>query len=148
MKNLNELYQELIIDHGRHPRNFKTLESATVHKEGLNPLCGDRLTLFLEIKDNCVVDASFQGAGCAISVASASLLTEAVKGKTLNDARMLFQHFHEMVTGHVVDETLLGKLIVLKGVCDYPMRVKCATLAWHTLKGALDHQEGSISTES
>ena len=147
MTNLNELYQELIIDHGRHPRNFKQLPSATTQKEGLNPLCGDRLTLFLQIDNDVVVDASFEGAGCAISMASASLMTESLKGKKIADAKKLFEVFHEMVTGHPADEALLGKLAVLKGVCDYPMRVKCATLAWHTAMAAIAQSQDPVSTE-
>jgi nitrogen fixation NifU-like protein len=147
MTNLNELYQELIIDHGQHPRNFKALPQATVHKEGLNPLCGDRLTLFLQIENDVVTNASFEGAGCAISMASASLMTEALKGKKISDVKKIFEAFHQMITGHGVDEAALGKLVVLKGVCDYPMRVKCATLAWHTMNAALDHQAGDVTTE-
>ena len=147
MSDLNELYQELIIDHGRHPRNFKQLPSATTHKEGLNPLCGDRLTLFLQIDNDVVVDASFEGAGCAISMASASLMTESLKGKKIADAKKLFDTFHQMVTGHSVDDNVLGKLAVLKGVCDYPMRVKCATLAWHTAMAAISQSQDPVSTE-
>lgn len=147
MTNLNDLYQELIIDHGRHPRNFKVLEHSSAQKEGFNPLCGDRLTLFLQIEKDVVVDASFQGSGCAISTASASLMTDYLKGKSVTEAKKIFDAFHQMVTGHAVDEALLGKLIVLKGVCDYPMRVKCATLAWHTMIAALKEEKGKVTTE-
>ncbi|MDP1574888.1 MAG: SUF system NifU family Fe-S cluster assembly protein [Coxiellaceae bacterium] len=147
MTNLNELYQELIIDHGRHPRNFKQLLNPTTQKEGLNPLCGDRLTLFLEIENEVILNVSFEGAGCAISMASASLMTESLKGKKIADAKKLFDAFHQMVTGHAADETLLGKLAVLKGVCEYPMRVKCATLAWHTAMAAIAQSQDPVSTE-
>ncbi len=138
MSDLRELYQELIIDHGRHPRNFKCMDNATVSKEGFNPLCGDRLTLFLKIENNIITDACFQGSGCAISMASSSLMTESLKGKTITEAKKIFDAFHAMVINK--DEsnmTLLGKLAVLKGVCEYPARVKCATLAWHTMIEAI-----------
>jgi nitrogen fixation NifU-like protein len=136
---LRELYQELIIDHGRHPRNFSCMDCASHSKEGFNPLCGDRLTLFLRIENDVIVEASFQGAGCAISMASASLMTESLKGKTIAQARQLFTAFHEMVMsqGNPPIE-FLGKLAVLQGVCEYPSRVKCATLAWHTLAAAIE----------
>lgn len=147
MSDLQDLYQELIIDHGRQPRNFKKLSNATTHKEGLNPLCGDRLTLFLRVENEVIVDASFEGAGCAISMASASLMTESLKHKTIAEGKQLFEAFHHMVTGHAYRENALGKLIVLKGVCDYPMRVKCATLAWHTMIAALENETGNVSTE-
>lgn len=137
---LRELYQELIIDHGRHPRNFSCMDCASHSKEGFNPLCGDRLTLFLRIENDVIAEASFQGAGCAISMASASLMTESLKGKTIAQARQLFTAFHEMAMsqGNVQTE-LLGKLAVLQGVCEYPSRVKCATLAWHTLIDAIEN---------
>lgn len=148
MLDLRELYQELIIDHGRHPRNFCDMKNASVFKEGFNPLCGDRLMLFLNIKNDQIIDASFQGSGCAISVASASLMTDALKGKILSEIHTLFDAFHLLVTsGTESNMHLLGKLAVLKGVCEYPSRVKCATLAWHTAIAAIEHKSGNISTE-
>lgn len=139
MSDIHELYQELIIDHGRHPRHFKKMDDATVSKEGFNPLCGDRLTLFLKINNNKIVDASFLGSGCAISVASSSLMTETIIGKTIDEAKKIFDAFHLLVTkGDVSQENLLGKCAVLKGVCEYPTRVKCATLAWHTMCEAIE----------
>lgn len=141
MTDLKDLYQELIVDHGRHPRNHKKLENATASKEGFNPLCGDRLTLFLKIENDRIVDASFVGKGCAISMASASLMTEALKGKSISDAKNVFDAFHDLVTMNrsacdsgCVD---LGKLSALTGVREYPSRVKCATLAWHTMMEAI-----------
>lgn len=148
MNDLRELYQELIIDHGRHPRNCRCMHDANLSKEGFNPLCGDRLTLYLKTNDQQIVDASFEGSGCAISMASASLMTEVLKGKTLIEMKKIFDAFHLLVTsGKETDMHLLGKLAVLKGVCEYPSRVKCATLAWHTMMAALDNQSGNISTE-
>lgn len=147
MSDLRELYQELIIDHGRHPRNFCIMEDASVKKEGFNPLCGDRLTLYLKIENDHVIEAAFQGSGCAISVASASMMTDVLKGKSVGEAKKLFTAFHQLVTGHVVDEILLGKLAVLKGVSEFPARVKCASLAWHTMVAAIEQKSGSVSTE-
>lgn len=149
MSELRNLYQELIIDHGRHPRNFKKLTHANCIKEGFNPLCGDRLTLYLSVENDRVIDASFEGAGCAISMASASLMTEALKGKTVQQAHALFEAFHQAVMGSDSQEALekLGKLAVLKGVGEFPSRVKCATLSWHTAMAAIDRQEGKVSTE-
>ncbi|MEH6579997.1 MAG: SUF system NifU family Fe-S cluster assembly protein [Amphritea sp.] len=142
---LRELYQEVIIDHGRRPRNFKVLEGYTHSQEGYNPLCGDRLKLFLLIKPGAepiIEAASFLGEGCAISMASASLLTESLKGKTLTEAQALFQQFHQLVTNEdEQSQTQLGKLQVLAGVRAFPTRIKCATLAWHTLLGALSKDE-------
>lgn len=149
MSDLRALYQELILDHGRHPRNFKLLENATVMKEGFNPLCGDRLTLYLEIDNDRIIDAGFQGQGCAISMASASLMTQAVKGKTIVEADVLFDNFHRVVMGETQEDPvdMLGKLAVLAGVSEYPARVKCATLAWHTAHAAMHHETGKVSTE-
>lgn len=149
MSDLRALYQELIIDHGRHPRNFKKLPQANCVKEGFNPLCGDRLTLYLQIEDDRIIEASFEGAGCAISMASASLMTQVLKGKSVTEAHALFDIFHQAVTGaaHEDAHEKLGKLAVLQGVREFPARVKCATLSWHTAMAAIDHQEGSISTE-
>ena len=147
MSEIRELYQQMIIDHGRHPRNFGELKGANATKEGFNPLCGDKLTLYLKIEDNIVQDLMFEGVGCAISMASASLMTEALKGKTINEAKIIFEKFHLAVTTGI-DKSNLGKLEVLTGVKDYPARVKCATLAWHTLVGVLDKDAPEIiSTE-
>ena len=146
---LRDLYQEVIFDHNRKPRNFRVMEDANRKVEGFNPLCGDRLTLFLKIKDGIIQDASFQGSGCAISTASVSLMTEIVKGKTEQEVMVLFEAFHKMTTGKDEDVSMeaVGKLAVLAGVREYPARVKCATLAWHTLDAAIKNQEESISTE-
>ncbi len=146
---LRDLYQEVIFDHNRNPRNFRVMENPDREVEGFNPLCGDRLTLFLKMQGDEIIDASFQGSGCAISTASVSLMTEIVKGKTENEAEELFHQFHAMTTGKEgeVDLQVIGKLAVLAGVREYPARVKCATLAWHTLDAALKNEEKSISTE-
>jgi nitrogen fixation protein NifU and related proteins len=146
---LNELYQEVIVDHARRPRNFRVLSEANRKVDGHNPLCGDKLTLYVKVEDGVVRDISFQGSGCAISTASASLLTEALKGKTLEDAEALFESFHDLVTGLEPSHTDpgLGKLAAFSGVCDYPTRVKCATLAWHTLHAALKGEGDKVSTE-
>ena len=145
---LRDLYQEVIFDHNRNPRNFRVMENPDREVEGFNPLCGDRLTLFLKMDGKEIVDASFQGSGCAISTASVSLMTEIVKGKTEEEAETLFKQFHAMTTEEgEVDLAAIGKLAVLAGVREYPARVKCATLAWHTLDAALKNEEKSISTE-
>jgi nitrogen fixation NifU-like protein len=147
MSDLNDLYQEVILDHNRRPRNFHPIVDASHTAEGLNPLCGDRLTLYLKIDGDRIVDVSFEGAGCAISKASASLMTDALKGRTVADARALFERFHRMVTtppDEPVEE--LGKLSALAGVREFPVRVKCASLAWHTFKAALTHEQ-KTSTE-
>jgi nitrogen fixation NifU-like protein len=144
---LRELYQEMIIDHGRNPRNFGGLAQATHCKNGQNPLCGDKLTVYLIEMDGVVVDVKFEGAGCAISVASASLMTDAVKGKKVEDVLSLFQHFHELLTTGKANDEALGKLSIFAGVAEFPVRVKCATLAWHTLKAAILHDDKSVSTE-
>ncbi|MBE0469721.1 MAG: SUF system NifU family Fe-S cluster assembly protein [Methyloprofundus sp.] len=146
---LRDLYQEVIFDHNRNPRNFHIMENADRKVEGFNPLCGDRLTLFLKMDGDKIIDASFQGSGCAISTASVSLMTEIVKGKTQAEADALFHQFHEMTTGkeHSINLEAVGKLAVLAGVREYPARVKCATLAWHTLDAALKNEQASISTE-
>ncbi len=146
---LRDLYQEVIFDHNRNPRNCRVMADANRQVEGFNPLCGDRLTLYLKIEDHVISDASFQGAGCAISTASVSLMTEIVKGKTEAEADALFKLFHEITTGKSEEINLeaIGKLAVLAGVREYPARVKCATLAWHTLDAALKNQAKSISTE-
>ncbi len=142
MSDLTDLYQEVILDHNRRPRNFRVLERATHHAEGYNPLCGDRLNLFLEVDGDVIADVGFQGSGCAISKASASLMTDCVKGTPIADVRVLFERFHRMVTTPPDQEVEdLGKLSVLAGVREFPVRVKCASLAWHTLKAALDRSE-------
>ncbi len=149
MFDLKDLYQEVIIDHNRSPRNFGKLESPDRTLEGFNPLCGDRLTLYLKLVDNQIDDISFDGSGCAISVASASLMTDAMKGKTTEEAEDIFNNFHDLVTsdGSNVDTEKLGKLAALAGVREYPTRVKCATLCWHTLNSALAGKDSSVSTE-
>lgn len=147
MSGLNDLYQEVILDHNRRPRNFRMLEAPSHHADGYNPLCGDRLTLYLQVQGDRIDDVGFQGSGCAISKASASLMTDAVKGHSVAEAKALFERFHRMVTtphGEAVED--LGKLSVLAGVREFPVRVKCASLAWHTLKAALDRQ-ATASTE-
>ncbi|UCF34401.1 MAG: SUF system NifU family Fe-S cluster assembly protein [Phycisphaerales bacterium] len=155
------MYQELILDHNRSPRNRRVIEAANRKAEGYNPLCGDRVTVTLVIDENNVVqDIAFQGAGCAISTASASLMTETLKGKTVPEARAILDRFHAMVTGEPTQaeqteehpepegaQKSLGKLKVFSGVSEYPARVKCATLAWHTLKAALEKQDQSVTTE-
>jgi nitrogen fixation NifU-like protein len=150
MSDLRELYQELIIDHSKRPRNFKVLETANRKLEGYNPLCGDKITLFLELEHDRVKNISFQGSGCAISTASASVMTESVKGKTLAEVEALFEVFHQMVMGKppaAGNAPELGKLAVFSGVSEFPARVKCATLAWHTLHAALQGTGDPVSTE-
>lgn len=144
---LRDLYQEVIVDHGRRPRHFGPLPEASHQAEGFNPLCGDRLTLRLQVVDGIIVDARFEGAGCAISTASASLLTEAVTGLAVADADTLFAAFHALLTGEPGDPAALGKLQVLAGVREFPSRIKCATLAWHTLQAALHGAPRPVSTE-
>ena len=147
---LRDLYQEVIFDHNRNPRNFRIMDDANRRVDGFNPLCGDKLTLFLKIgADRVIQDASFQGSGCAISTASVSLMTEIIKGMSEAEAEALFKQFHEMTTGKTEDINLeaIGKLAVLAGVREYPARVKCATLAWHTLDAALKNQQEAVSTE-
>ena len=147
---LGALYQEVIIDHGRHPRNFGELAGATHTAEGFNPLCGDQLTLYVKLADGHIAAIAFQGAGCAISQASASLMTTALKGKNEEEALALFGRVHAMLTegpNGGVRPAELGKLAVLSGVWEFPMRVKCATLAWHTLRSALEATAEPVSTE-
>jgi nitrogen fixation NifU-like protein len=147
MSGLNELYQEMILDHNKRPRNFRRIEQASHHAEGHNPLCGDRLSLYVQVSGGTIDDVAFQGSGCAISKASASLMTDAVKGQTLEAANALFERFHQMVTTPP-DQPVenMGKLSVLAGVREFPVRVKCASLCWHTLKAALERKE-QTSTE-
>jgi nitrogen fixation NifU-like protein len=148
MFDLKALYQEVIIDHNRHPQNFHKLDDATAVAEGFNPLCGDRLTVYIKREDDKIADVSFEGSGCAISVASASLMTEHLKGKTAGEAREVFERFHAMVTHDTEQEPSdLGKLGALAGVRAYPSRIKCATLCWHTLNSALHGDHETVSTE-
>ena len=148
---LRDLYQEVILDHSKKPRNFHAMPAPDRKAEGYNPLCGDRETVFLDLDGEVLKDVSFQGAGCAISTASASMMTECVKGKTRAEADALFARFHELITGKPGGANggpELGKLEVFSGVREYPVRVKCATLPWHTLKAALDGAGAPVSTES
>ena len=146
---LQDLYRDVIIDHNRNPRNFRAMPDADRHAEGFNPLCGDKLTLFVKLKGDRIDDVSFQGSGCAISVASASLLTESVKGKTIDEAESLFSTMHSLLTEDdaVADPGEIGKLAALSGVREFPARVKCASLCWHTLDAALQQQPESVTTE-
>ncbi len=148
MSDLRDLYEEIILDHNRNPRNFqKKPEGTNRSAYGFNPLCGDEFTVHLAVQDDIVRDVGFEGAGCAISTASASLMTEAVKGKTLNEAKVLFQDMRSLLTNESAPADL-GKLKVLSGVHEYPNRVKCATLAWHTLQAALENrQDETVTTE-
>jgi len=150
MPDLRDLYQEVILEHSKTPRNFKVLPQADHKAEGFNPLCGDRFTIYVTLEGDAIKDVSFQGAGCAISKASASMMTQMVKGKTMAEAEKIFERFHDMVTGHKPssdEEAALGKLTVFSGVSDFPVRVKCATLAWHTLHAALEGKQDTITTE-
>lgn len=150
MSELSELYQQVILDHNKKPRNFKQLEGANRTAEGFNPLCGDQLTVYMLIEEGVVSDLSFVGTGCAISKAAASMMTQAVKGKTREETRALFEQFHRMVTGELDEEVEpngLGRLKIFAGVRDYPARVKCASLPWHTMHAALEGEE-SVTTEN
>ncbi len=149
MSQLDELYQEVILDHNKSPRNFGALDSANLQAEGHNPLCGDKVKVFIEIQKGLIRNVTFQGAGCAISTASASLMTESLKGKTVQEARKLMDSFHDLVTGQDEESYSceIGKLAVFEGVKKYPVRVKCATLAWHTLQAALNQDKAPVTTE-
>ena len=150
MPDLRELYQELILEHSKAPRNYGELATANHRAEGYNPLCGDHFTVFLELEGDSIRDISFQGSGCAISKASASLMTQGVKGKTRAEAARLFDQFHQLVTGQPPENgnrNDLGKLAVFSGVSEFPARVKCATLAWHTLQASLEGKQEAVSTE-
>jgi len=144
---LRELYQEMIVDHGKSPRNFGKMENANYEQIGHNPLCGDRLRLYINEKNGVIENVCFEGNGCAISMASASLMTEAIKGKNLSAVEQLFSAFHLLVTTGATTEFDLGKLAVFSGVAEFPVRVKCATLAWHTLQAALAQDTKMVSTE-
>jgi nitrogen fixation NifU-like protein len=149
MSELSELYQQVILDHNKKPRNFHKLEAANRTAEGYNPLCGDQLTVYMQLEDGVVKDVSFEGSGCAISKAAASMMTQSVKGKTKEEAETLFNEFHQMVTGALDEEATpnhLGRLTIFAGVRDYPARVKCASLSWHTMHAALTGEE-TVSTE-
>jgi len=150
MTGLSELYQEVILDHNNSPRNFREIDGATQIAEGYNPLCGDRVIVYLQLDNDAIRDISFQGSGCAISKASASMMTISLKGKTRTEAEDHFQRFHSMVTGaanRAIDPQALGKLAVFSGVREFPARVKCANLAWHALHAALDGNRDTVSTE-
>jgi nitrogen fixation protein NifU and related proteins len=149
MTNLEALYQEVILDHNRKPRNFREMENADRRIEGRNPLCGDELTLWLKLDGNRVSDISFKGTGCAVSKSSASLMTSTVKGKTVDETMTLFDRFHDMITGKLpeADRASMGSLAALGGVSKFPIRVKCASLAWHALKSALEGGGDNVSTE-
>ena len=147
MSDLRELYQTVILDHHKKPRNFRAQPDADRSAEGYNPLCGDQVTVYLKLDGDVVRDVSFQGAGCAISTASASMMTQVLKGKTRAEAEQLFRGFHDLLTTEGGSERELGKLAVFSGVREFPIRVKCATLAWHTLRAALEGKAKTVSTE-
>lgn len=149
MASLSGLYQDLILDHNRSPQNYRPMVDANRRADGSNPLCGDRLTIWLKVEDDTIKDVTFQGAGCAISKASASLMTAAVKGRTKSEAEALFERFRRLVTGDLPDSEAgtLGKLAVFSGLSEFPVRVKCASLSWHALKAALNEPDAVVSTE-
>jgi nitrogen fixation NifU-like protein len=150
MSELNDLYQQVILDHNRRPRNFRKIEPASRTAEGFNPLCGDHLTLYMQMDGDIITDISFEGSGCAISKAAASMMTDAVKGKSKGEAEELFHKVHRMLTGEPgdpIDADELGKLAVFAGVCEFPARVKCASLAWHTMHTALAGDNQTVTTE-
>jgi len=147
MQELRELYQETILEHSRKPRNYGELPSANHKAEGFNPLCGDHYTVFLNVKDGAIAEITFHGAGCAISKASASMMTQSLKGKSAQEAEALFGQFHDLVTGNGGQPEKLGKLAVFAGVSEFPLRVKCATLAWHAMRAALHGDQDAVSTE-
>lgn len=150
MSDLRELYQQVILDHSRKPRNFHELGEATCSVEGHNPLCGDNYRVYVDVEDSVIKDISFTGTGCAISMASGSLMTSALKGKSIDEADEMFEAFHDMVTSgkdDVIKKDVLGKLAVFSGVREFPLRVKCASLAWHAMKSAIHGEDDTISTE-
>jgi len=145
---LSELYQQVILDHNKKPRNFKKLETANRYADGFNPLCGDQLTVYMQLEDERIADVSFEGSGCAISKASASMMTQSVKGKTCEEVEALFNEFHRMVTGELDEEATpnnLGRLTIFAGVREFPARVKCASLSWHTLHAALTGEDAATT---
>ena len=149
MSDLKDLYQEVILDHNRNPRNCYIMDGASCTADGHNPLCGDTVKVYLRIEDGIIEEISFQGQGCAICTASTSLMTESVRGKTVEEAQGLFDEFHQMLTGVAEEQGLeLGKLQVFEGVREYPVRVKCATLAWHTLNAAMEEKDEKTTTET
>jgi nitrogen fixation protein NifU and related proteins len=150
MADLRDLYQEVILEHSKAPRNYREVKMADRKAEGYNPLCGDRFIVYLQMEGDRIQDIAFQGSGCAISKASASMMTQSLKGKTRSEAERLFERFHQVVTGRAApngDSAELGKLAVFSGVSEFPTRVKCAILAWHTLQAALEGKQESVSTE-
>ncbi len=151
MLDIHDLYQDMILDHNRNPRNRRRIDDADRSADGYNPLCGDRVVVFVKLDGDVVADVAFEGSGCAISTASASLMTQMIKGKTVAEARALFSRFHGMVTGKSSssedEAAALGKLVVFSGVKQYPARVKCATLVWHTINAALENQADLVTTE-
>jgi nitrogen fixation NifU-like protein len=149
MSDLSDLYQEILLEHNSKPRNFRKLDDATISADGYNPLCGDQYTLYLKLDDDVIADVGFQGAGCAISKASASMLTQRIKGMTVKEAEEMFHQFHKMLTqpGAEVDYDMLEDLELLSGVAEYPTRIKCAILVWHTLRAALEGKEDVVTTE-
>ena len=150
MFDLQELYQEIVMDHNRRPRNFGALENPTNQAKGFNPVCGDEVTVFLEVLEGKIIDVSFNGVGCAISKSSASMMTESVKGKSLEQAKAVFESFRNMITkkpGEEYKSEILGDLEILQGVSQYPTRIKCATLSWHALQSALDEDDDTVTTE-
>jgi nitrogen fixation NifU-like protein len=148
MADLRELYQEIILEHSKAPRNYRELKDANRTAEGYNPLCGDRFTVYLAMDGESIRDIGFQGSGCAISKASASMMTQSLKGKTRQEADEIFQRFHKLVTGNANgDAAEMGKLAAFAGVSEFPLRVKCATLAWHTVQAALEGKQEAVSTE-
>jgi nitrogen fixation NifU-like protein len=148
MSELRELYQQVILDHNRKPRNFRRLEGANRTAEGYNPLCGDQVRVYVDVEGGLIRDIAFEGSGCAISRAASSMMTTSLKGKTVAEAEALFDRFHDMLTGQGADAAELGKLAVFSGVCEFPTRIKCATLPWHTAHAALTGRQATISTES
>jgi nitrogen fixation NifU-like protein len=150
MADLLDLYQESVLDHYRKPRNFHKLENANRHADGFNPLCGDKLSVYIQIEEGVVVDIAFIGSGCAISTASASMMTESLKGKTEAEARAIFERFHQLVADHSEsssDLAAIGQLAAFSTIREYPVRVKCATLAWHTMRAALERRQETVATE-
>jgi len=147
MSELNDLYQEVILDHSKNPRNHRKPESFSQTADGYNPLCGDRLTVYLVVKDGVIEDVAFEGSGCAISTASASMMTQTLRGKSVEEGEILFEKFHALLTGSDEPAEDLGKLVIFSGVRNFPVRVKCATLAWHTVKAALESRPEMATTE-